>query len=246
MTTEQGQPTISQLIDLTGQRAVVVNASAIGPAIAGRLAGSGAAVALTAGNPREGGPAAASLAQAGYRVSYIEGSLRQDGEAAAAFGAALKALGGVDILVNCAVPGAPKKLAGLTADDFAAPVESNLQAAFIFAREAAKVMEAQETGGVIVNVFPVSAVRPFEEALSTSNASVGGLVSFTKSLAWELSGKRVRVNAVAYGDFGRERGVLRRLQQPDEVARVVGFLVSGLAAHMTGSLVIADNGLSVA
>lgn len=246
MTIEQGQPTLSQLIDLTGKRAVVVCAPAIGPTIAGRLAGSGAAVALAGGNPREGGPAAASLAQAGLKVSYLDGNLRQEAEAANLFNAAHKALGGVDILVNCALPLSSHKLESLNADDFTVPVESNLQAAFIFAREAAKVMEAQESGGTIVNVFSVSALHPFEEALSASDASVGGLVSFTKSLAWELSAKQVRVNAVAYGDLGRERGVMKRLQQPDEVARVVAFLVSGLAAYMTGSLVIADNGLSVA
>jgi 3-oxoacyl-[acyl-carrier protein] reductase len=242
MTTEQGQPTLSQLIDLTGKRALVVNATAVGPAIAGRLAGSGAAVALLGGNPREGGPAAVSLAQAGYKVSYLESKFRLEAEAASAFSAAQKALRGVDILVNCAVPLVPP---GLESPG-SSPEEPNFRAAFALAREAARVMVDGESGGVIVNVFPVSALRPGADARSAADPSMNSMLAFTKSLAWELSTRQVRVNAVAYGDLGRECGVLRRLQQPDEVARVVALLVSGLASYMTGSLVIAENGLSVA
>jgi 3-oxoacyl-[acyl-carrier protein] reductase len=117
-------------------------------------------------------------------------------------------------------------------------------------------MRAQEYGK-IVNVASVHGVRS-EFGLSNYSASKAGLIGLTRSAAVELGGKNINVNAVAPGyirttrltdrvpaeilDGARERSVLGRLGDPQDVANVVLFLSTEAARHITGVVIPIDGG----
>ena len=126
-------------------------------------------------------------------------------------------------------------------------------------------MIAKGIGGSIVNIASIDSMHPSSEGLVAYDASKGGVLTLTKSLALELGQYDIRVNAVAPGVILTEgvfsqlhststkrdkaelkalmsRMVLGRMGRADDVSRVVLFLVSDLASYMTGSVVVVDGG----
>ncbi len=179
-----------------------------------------------------------------------------------------KIYGRLDILVNNAgiYPFAAALATSETQWDRVHDV--NLRGAFFAAQAAAERMIAQQSGGRILNVASVDAVRPTGN-LAAYGASKAGLVMLTKALALELAPHGILVNAIVPGEIvtpgaakageqlRQERGVavedmnspaflaripLRRLGTPDDVARVALFLASGLADYITGASVVVDGG----
>jgi NAD(P)-dependent dehydrogenase (short-subunit alcohol dehydrogenase family) len=136
----------------------------------------------------------------------------------------------------------------------------NLRGAFVGAREAGREMVRARRGGVIINVISIAAFKA--AGLMHYVASKHGLNGLTKSLAVELGPHGIRVLSVAPGmiqtpgmvvrtseiddvDVHAEvaaRLPLRRIGEPDDIARAVLFCASDLAAFMTGSAVIVDGG----
>lgn len=135
-------------------------------------------------------------------------------------------------------------------------VRTNLDGAFHFIRAVAPHMRAQEFGK-IVNVTSVHGFKS-EFGLSNYAASKAGLIGLTRSAAVELGPKNINVNAVAPGyirttrltdrvpaeilDHARERSVLGRLGDPQDVANVVLFLCTEAARHITGVVIPIDGG----
>jgi 3-oxoacyl-[acyl-carrier protein] reductase len=111
--------------------------------------------------------------------------------------------------------------------------------------------------GKIVNVSSVHGIRS-EFGLANYAASKAGIIGLTRSAAIELGPSNVNVNAIAPGyirttrltagvppevlDRARERSVLGRLGDPQDVASVVVFLCSELARHITGAVIPVDGG----
>ena len=110
--------------------------------------------------------------------------------------------------------------------------------------------------GRIVNMSSISALRPRPMSIAYA-ASKAGLIALTKSLAEAVAGAGVRVNAVAPGLIDTEilDGVsqkrldeiisttpMQRIGQPEEVARVVLFLVSEQSSYMTGQTLVVCGG----
>jgi NAD(P)-dependent dehydrogenase (short-subunit alcohol dehydrogenase family) len=145
----------------------------------------------------------------------------------------------------------------------------NLRGVFLCGRAAARQMVAHGRGGVIVNIASMDAVHPTWRGLAHYGASKGGVVAFTQALALELAPHAIRVVAVAPGNIategvrrmqpdlpadeiarmtavGAERLPLGREGTPDDVARVVLFLASDLAAYVTGTTVLVDGGYLLA
>jgi meso-butanediol dehydrogenase/(S,S)-butanediol dehydrogenase/diacetyl reductase len=134
----------------------------------------------------------------------------------------------------------------------------SLSGVFYGMRFALPQMVAQG-GGVIVNTASVSGLAA-DYMLGAYNAAKAGMINLTRAAAIEYARKNIRVNAVclgsvatppllrAIGDEGRrlleDHHPIGRIGLPDEIARVVLFLASEDSSFMTGSIVVADGGIS--
>ncbi len=165
--------------------------------------------------------------------------------------------GRLDVLVNNA-GGAPATEAATASPRFHDKILAlNLSAPLVLAQAANRVMQAQESGGAIVNISSISAHRP-APTIAAYGAAKAGLDSLTRSLAMEW-GPRVRVNAIDvglcrteqtddhYGDDARVAAIestipLGRMATPTEVGNVAVFLASDLASYVSGARVTCDGG----
>lgn len=165
-------------------------------------------------------------------------------------------MGGVQILVNNAGIARDRALWRLSDEQWRTVLDTNLTGAFNMIRAIAPIFRRQHDGK-IVNVSSVHGLRS-EFGLANYSASKAGLLGLTRSAALELGPSNVNVNAVAPGyirttrltsgvpaeilDTARERSVLGRLGDPQDVANVVVFLCSEFARHITGSTIPVDGG----
>ena len=165
-------------------------------------------------------------------------------------------LGGVHILVSNAGVGRDRALWRMDDEQWSTVLNTNLTGAFYFTRAVAPYLRAQEWGK-IVNITSVHGLRS-EFGIANYAASKAGIIGFTRSAAVELGPKNINVNAVAPGyirttrltagvpaemlDRARERSVLGRLGDPQDVAGVVLFLCSEAARHITGTVIPIDGG----
>jgi NAD(P)-dependent dehydrogenase (short-subunit alcohol dehydrogenase family) len=182
--------------------------------------------------------------------------VRESADAAAFVAETLEELGSIHILVNNAGIGRDRALWRMTDDEWSSVLRTNLDGAFHFIRAVAPHMRAQEHGK-IVNVTSVHGLHS-EFGIANYASSKAGLIGLTRSAAVELGPRNINVNAVAPGyirttrltervpaeilDRARERSVLGRLGDPQDVANVVLFLCSEAARHLTGVIIPVDGG----
>jgi len=236
-------------IDLSGSVAWVTGGAAgIGRAIVETLASAGArVVSLDVAGETSGRPDDRILARA-LDV--------RDARQVEAVAADLAAQGlEPDILVNDAGITRDGVVWKLSDEDWAAVIDVNLAGAFRMTRAVAPAMRRRQSGA-IVNIASINGLRgKFGQA--NYAASKGGLIAFTRAVAKELARARVRVNAVAPGfietrmtrelpaavlDQARAEAILGRLGRPEDIAHAVLFLVSPLASHITGQVLVVDGG----
>ncbi len=256
---------IADLLSLAGRTAVVTGgASGIGLGIAHRLAEAGARVVIADLASTEAAVAEVIERSAGDVVGLALDVT--DGAAIAEAAAYVqREFGGADIWVNNAGIFPSTSVLEMTDEQWDAVLAVNLRGTFIGAREAARHMVAGGRGGVIINIASIAAFRAGGPGIAHYVSSKHGINGLTKSLAVELGPQGVRVLTVA-PTMIRTPGIeasaqdlrdagnadqfdsfadwlpLRRWGQPDDVARVVLFCVSDLAAFMTGSTVLVDAG----
>jgi len=257
---------LSDLISLAGKRAIVTGgAMGIGFAISYRLAEAGARVIVVDTNDKRGQQASQELMDCGYQAAYIRCDVSREEEVRNMVDKAVDKMGGIDILVNNAGIYPRIRLARMTGDDFEQVVSVNLKGTFLCSREVSQRMIEQGESGCIINIASINALRPSAKGLSAYDASKGGVLALTRSLALELGQDDIRVNAIApggimtegvksqVGESTAEEGMaqlrafiaripLGRMGDADDVARVTLFLASDLASYMTGSLVVVDGG----
>ncbi len=245
---------IAELVDLTGKRAFVTGGGrGIGAAIARRLVEAGAFVTI---GDLDAGTAALA---AGIGASFVTCDIT----VAAQLDAALdRAAGetGLDIMVNNAgiFPTTGPMLDAT--DEFVHHIlDVNVRAQYSAARDAATRMPGS---GSIVNLASITALRGGAN-VSAYGASKAAIIAMTRAFAIELGPRGIRVNAIAPGIIDTP-GVQEQLEplraggadleqriaanplvtagQPDHVARVALFLVSDLAAFVTGHTLVVDGG----
>jgi 3-oxoacyl-[acyl-carrier protein] reductase len=246
-------------------RCVIVTggATGIGRAICLEFARQGAHVAFNYfagdGDPdlaAEAERTAREIAELEVRTYSEECDVRVAASVEAFVDRAIQALGGVHILVNNAGIADDRALWRLSDQQWGSVIDTNLTGAFYMIRAVAPTFRGQ-ADGKIVNVSSVHALRS-EFGLANYAASKAGLLALTRSAALELGPSNVNVNAVAPGyirttrltsavpseilDRARERSVLGRLGDPQDVAYVVLFLCSEFARHITGTVVPVDGG----
>lgn len=260
--------TVAQLFDLTGKGAIVTGgAMGIGQAVAFRLAEVGAGVMIADINLEAASQTVEQIKARGGTAQAVRADARSKEDAKKVVEATVEAFGSLDILVNNAgiYPSSP--ILQTSEEMWDSVFDINLKGVFCYSQTAAQEMIKAGHGGKIINMASIGGERPYGQEAPYA-ASKGGLVILTKALALELAPYDILVNAVSPGtimtpgtDAARAaltaggagtpeeimgafltRVPLRRMGQPDDVAKVVLFLASGAADYMTGSYVLVDGG----
>ncbi len=242
---------------MTGKAVIVTGgALGIGFGIVRRFVQEGAGVLLVDLNEKAARAAAEKLAGEPGRVEVYPADVAAEDTGERVVARCMEVFGGLDVLVNNAgiFPQAPvlQMAPGLLDRVY----QVNLKGLILIAKAAALRMVAQGRGGRIINIASIDAFRPSMVGLAAYDASKGGVVMFTKSLALELAPHNITVNAVAPGaiytegvaDAGAnleafvERIPLRRMGKPEDIAGVVAFLASADADYITGETIVVDGG----
>ncbi len=236
-------------------------ASGIGQATVRRLAADGARVVLA--DRDDLSSLADELRAAGGEVTACQVDVTKADQVEAMVRDAQAAYGRIDGLVNCAGILVSKLLEDTTEEDWDCQLGVNLKGVFLCCRAMIPVMR-KDGGGTIVNIGSDLGMvgGPMTPAYC---ASKGGVLQLTRALAVDHAVDGIRVNCVCPGPVEtpmlrdsdvtapdpaveRERvlasTLLKRVGQPDELAGVIRFMLSDDASNMTGSIVVADGGLT--
>lgn len=240
---------MTQIADLTGKKAVVTGgASGIGLATAQQLIALGAEVMIADFSP-EVENVAAEIGAKAFRVNVTN-----DEEVKAMVEAAVEQLGEVNIAVASAGLGGDKlPIDQETMENWSKVINVDFTGVMLTNRYVVEQFRKQGKGGAIVNLasmFGLCAV-PTNVAYS---ASKGGVVNLTRAAGTMYAAENIRVNAVCPGviktpliteEYRRMYADLhpaKRLGEPEEVAKLIAFLVSDDAQFITGAAISIDGG----
>jgi len=248
---------------LTGKTAIVTGGSSgIGRAVALRLAKEGVRLFI-GGAPADSDDLQQTLADLRGAGADCAGAVVDVAEARdveAFVDAALTHLGTATILVSNAGIYRAESFLDITEEHWDRMIAVNLKGMFLVGQRVARQMVDQGQGGVIVNTASTNALLGDENA-AHYNASKGGVVSLTKSMALDLAPHNIRVNCVCpgmiltrmSGNMGDDPDLLAtystripmdRFGTVDEVAGVYAYLASDDASYMTGACLVYDGGLT--
>ena len=232
----------------------------IGAAIAVGLAQRGYDVAASSTDPGKLSGVIDEVTNTGARAVPVALDVRSRPAIATAMAEAIKALGGLDVLVNNAGVPLKKPAVDITPDEWDQILDTNLTGAFFMSQEMARHLIATGRPGSIINIASTHGLVGLPERAAYSIAK-GAMVHMARVLAVEWAANGIRVNAVVPGrvdtpsradslaepgylDMALNRVPLRRFATTDEVAAAVCYLASPEAAYVTGQALVLDGGLT--
>jgi 3-oxoacyl-[acyl-carrier protein] reductase len=251
---------MSFAIDLSGKVALVTGASrGIGKECSKTLAAAGALVVLNYHKSAEKAQAAAQgIRESGGKAECFRADVSNPENVQQLFDHIRKSHGRIDILVNNAGITRDKLLLSMELSDWDKVMDLNLKGVFLCTRSAAEMMMPNHSGKII-NISSISAVKCFRGQTNYATAK-GGIISFTRACAVELSGKGIQVNAVLPGMIVTDMSsrvrkiagddILKsipagRFGEPSDIAKMVLFLASDLSDYVIGQAISVDGGMTI-
>ncbi|MFI5341784.1 MAG: SDR family NAD(P)-dependent oxidoreductase [Candidatus Methylomirabilales bacterium] len=195
----------------------------------------------------------------GYKLKTFLADVSKTDQVQSTVDAFIREFGRIDILVNNAGMSIPKPFLEKTAEEWIRTLEVNLIGVFLCAQAAAKHMLARKSGKVV----NISSIRGIDhcgrEGIMDYSAAKGAVINLTKTLAKELA-PHINVNTVAPGHTLTEMtaslpdavkkvmiegSYLKRMAQPEDIAKAILFLASEDANFITGQVLLVDGGFSL-
>lgn len=244
----------------TIRTAIVTGGSrGIGRAVCKKFASEGMNIVINyAGNLQAAEETAAECRELGAEAILVQADVSSAAGCEEIFAKAQESFKSIDILVNNAGITRDGLILRMSEENFDDVINTNLKGAFLCMKLASRIMMKQRWGRII-NLSSVAGVRGNAGQINYS-ASKAGLIGMTKSLAKELAGRSVTVNAVAPGlietdmtgvlpDAVKEQllqGIpMARAGKPEEIAAAIAFFASEEAAYITGQVLCVDGGMAV-
>jgi NAD(P)-dependent dehydrogenase (short-subunit alcohol dehydrogenase family) len=243
--------------------AIVTGSSrGIGKAIAETMASLGARVVISSRKPEPCEVVAAGIREAGGEAIVIPCNISRRNEVEALVDSTVKQWGHIDILVcNAAVNPVYGPMAQLTDEQFDKIIDSNVKSTLWLCNLTIPGM-AERGGGAVVIVSSIGGLRG-SPVIGMYGVSKAADFALARALAVEWGPRNVRINCIAPGlvqtDFARAlwenpenrakreaTTPLRRIGQPHEIGPVAAFLASPAASFITGQVIVADGGVTIA
>ena len=255
---------VNELLNLDGKVAIVTGGgTGIGQGICLRLAEAGAKLMITDVDMESANQTVEQIAGSGGLAQAMRADASSVTDATKVVEATVEVFGHLDILVNNAGVYPLSPTLDMTEEAWNKVLNLNLKGVFFYSQAAAREMIKVGNGGKIINIASTAGFHPNMER-TNYDASKGGVIMLTKSLALNLIGHKILVNAVAPGaaetpgnqgmldmvqsseeiaNIFWQRVPIGRMAQADDIAKMVLVLASPAADYMTGSVVVVDGGL---
>ena len=241
------------------QTAIITGAArGIGKAIAQRLAQAGMNIVISDIMHEEAAKTATEIEKSGARVLAVKTDVASAKDAEELIKQTMSAFGTVDILINNAGITRDNLSIRMGENDWDLVLNINLKGTFLCSQYAAREMMKKRFGR-IVNMASVSGILGTAGQANYAS-SKAGVIALTKSMARELGGRNITINAVAPGFILTEMTeklpanvkeayiaqiALKRAGTPEDVAAAVHFLISPAANYITGTIINVSGGLLI-
>ncbi len=247
------------LFDLTGRTALITgSARGIGLALAQGLAQAGARVIVNGRQAESAEAAAAGLRAMGLQAQSTAFDVADAAAVEAAF-AGFDAAGlEIDVLINNAGIQHRQPMLELALADWQRVIDTNLTAAFLVGREAARRMIARKRGGKIINIGSLTS-EAARATVAPYTAAKGGIKLLSRSMAAEWAQFDIQANAIGPGyiltdmnqalvdnpqfdAWVKASNPAQRWGRPDELVGAAVFLASKASGYVNGQIIYVDGG----
>ena len=247
------------LFDLTGRTALITGSvRGIGFSLAEGLGEAGATVIVNGRQQPAVDEAVAKLQAKGYKARGAAFDVADEAAVVAAFAAFDKDGVEIDILINNAGIQFRKPMVELELKDWQRVLDTNLTAAFIVGREAAKRMIARGRGGKIINIASLVS-EAARATVAPYTAAKGGIKMLTRSMAAEWAKFNIQANSIGPGYILTEMNTALidnpefdawvkssnpagRWGKPEELAGTAVYLASDASNYVNGQIIYVDGG----